>query len=182
LQEGALDFRTRVATSIRVLPRLRQKLRSQPIKISPTMLLVPIVSLWPLVSPPALQAQTHGRSGASLRIMVNVAPAILNVSLDQANKSIVIRDATTQAAGQFLIWPDASQTLTLVEEVRTVCESGWQGDLLSRAPISTGTVLVDLRKSMTLFERSACAAEAGAPTGTTVEGESLVLTRTFVSR
>jgi hypothetical protein len=177
-----MNFRTKGATAIRLLPRLRPALCSGPIKTAPALLIVLWISLWPLLSPLALRAQTNGRACANLRVTVNVAPVIQNVTLDQGNKSIVIRDATKTSAGQFLIWPETRESSTLVEEVRSVSESGWHGELYPASGISTGTGLDGGRKGRPRSAQGVGPGEACTPACATVESEALVLTRTVVTR
>jgi len=91
--------------------------------------------LWVLgVLPSAhpLAAQSHDRVVVSLRVSVNVVPAVQTRSPQRGNKPLGKPQPLTSSSDATLHWLEGDSAYTSIEEVRDLCDTFWGSELLAR--------------------------------------------------
>jgi hypothetical protein len=160
--------------------RLQDRLWSNPARNVRALLFAPLVFLGLALSTPGVRAQTGNRANASLRVTVNVVPAIQAGLSPQRDMSALAR--TMPAGDVLLLWPERWTPLTSIEEVRKLSESAWDSAHTAPSVFSAETHAAgDGGPVMAFCSRSGNQGDASAPAQGIVEGsDALVVTQTVV--
>jgi hypothetical protein len=158
---------------------LRDTHRSNPAKNVQARLFGSLVFLALALSTPGVWAQTGNRASASLRVTVNLVPAIQAGLAHPSDLSAMARTMPMPAGGLLLLWPERWIPFSSTEEVRKLSESPWA----SAPPAFSAETHAegDGRPLIAFSLSSRDQGHASAPAQGTVElRDALVITHTVV--
>ena len=91
-----------------------------------------------LFPPVSLGGQTSNRAVVTLRVSVNVVPAVRTASQAEVSGTTPVSQSRTISPGAVLIWSEASSHLPQIVEVRNLAKTIWGAELQEQAAAFTG--------------------------------------------
>lgn len=91
-----------------------------------------------LFPPVSLGGQTSNRAVVTLRVSVNVVPAVRTASQAEVSATTPVSQSRTISPGAVLIWNETDSHPAQIAEMRNMGETIWGTELLEQSPAFTG--------------------------------------------
>jgi hypothetical protein len=136
-----------------------------------------------LFPPVSLGGQTADRAVVTLRVWVNVVPAVQATSQAEVSRKILTSQGRTLSPGAVLIWSEASSHPAQTIEIRDLAKTIWGVELQEQAAAFTGAEPAYQRSRRSKANRRDGSADtlSGARRASAGAGQAQLLTRTVVS-
>lgn len=136
-----------------------------------------------LFPPISLGGQTSNRAVGTLRVSVNVVPAVQTASQAEVSRTTLISQSRTLSPGAVLIWSEASSHLPEIVEVRNLANTIWGAELQEQVAAFTGAESAHQRspKSKANQQDGSAATPSGVRHAAGDADQAQLLTRTVLS-
>lgn len=136
-----------------------------------------------LFPPVSLGGQTSNRAVVTLRVSVNVVPAVQTASQAEVSRTTLIGQSRTLSPGAVLIWSEASSHLPEIVEVRNLAKTVWGAELQEQAAAFTGAESAHQRspRSKANQQDGSAATPSGVRHAAGDADQAQLLTRTVLS-
>jgi hypothetical protein len=136
-----------------------------------------------LFPPVALGGQTSDRAVVTLRVWVNVVPAVQTASQAEVSRTTLIGQSRTLSPGAVLIWSEASSHPPQIVEVRNLAKTIWGAELQEQAAAFAGAEFAHQRSSRSKANQQDGSAEtpSGVRDAAGDADQAQLLTRTVLS-